>query len=454
MFSGDPHAQRSPPIDPAEALKPLPYSKQESALSKAERYQLGNGMKVVLLPTSSMPLVHVQLQFAAGATHEPADKAGLAGAAASRLQNIETRIAMSKIGVRLGGRAGMDQTTFTGRGIELYLREILKGLERTLISGDYDQEGIEAWHERYRTAQKLKSVRASEAFSMAMAGAVYGESHPYTLKGGATTKTYKNIGRDVLKKFADKHYVAKNATLIVVGSFRPETAKKHIKDIFGGFRSGKAVEADTTPHAKRSGPAYIGVVKKEAPQTTIQIQYPGPVGISMERYAARRILSMMLNERMGKMRTILGSTYGARAGIGTNLGARAYQLGGSFDSMRVGESLAAMRKEIDALRNGADFNVGFAKARRALLKQQMTESGETYALAGRLGFLAKYGLPADAYDRLSEAVATLTPDKVRAVMLDDLKPGNEVVGIFADKATLEKSFAEAGIENPTIIEPE
>jgi len=453
MYQGDPHANRKPPVDPSEANRPLSYPDTASVINEAERYTLPNGMNVVLLPSSSMPLVRAELHFGVGGAHEPADKAGLASAAASMLRNDMTRMSLGKLGASIGGYASMDETVFVARGMEIYLEFILKGIERTLSVGDYDQEMIEKWHERFAESHKLESVRAGEAFSDAMASAVYGADHPWTLKGGATSKTYKHIGRDAAKDFAKKYYVAKNATLILVGSFDPEVAKKMIKDTFGGMSSGKPVEPVLAPF-QASGSAAVGVVKKEAPQTTIQIQYRGPVGIHKEDAAARMILAQMLNQRMAKMRTTLGSTYGAYAGLTRNNGPRVYQLGGSFDSLRVGESLAAMRQEIDNLRQGVDFNVDFVEARRTLLKKLMAESTETAALAGKLGTITKYGLPLDYYDQLVKDLATATPEKVQAIMAKDLIPENEVIGIFADKATLEKAFKEAGIERPTIVEPE
>ncbi|MBT8491864.1 MAG: insulinase family protein, partial [Deltaproteobacteria bacterium] len=352
MFAADPHeTNRKPIFDPSEADRPLSYPKDESIINKAERYQLKNGMKVVLLPTNSMPIVRADLRFAVGAAHEPANKAGLASLAAGRLKNMATQMSLGKLGVSVFGYAGMDETVFVGRGMDIYLEFMLKGMERTLAVGDYEQEAIETWRERFKAAHKLESVRANEAWSNAMAAAVYGPEHAWTLKGSATSKTIGNLGRDAAKAWAKKHFVAKNATLTLVGSFDPAVAKKHIAEYMGAIPGGKA-DAPISAPFQAKGSMALGVVKKKDPQTTLQIRYRGPVGVNEDEMAARMILGQMLNQRMSKMRTKLGSTYGAYAGVGISNGPRAYQLGGSFDTLRVGESLAAMRKEVNDLRQG------------------------------------------------------------------------------------------------------
>jgi zinc protease len=326
-------------------------------------------------------------------------------------------------------------------------------MERTLAVGDYEQEAIESWQERFKSAHKLQSVRANEAWGNAMAAATYGPEHDWTLKGSATGKTISNLGRDAAKAWAKKHFVANNATLTLVGSFDPEVAKKHIAKYMGAIPSGKTDPEINAPF-QASGSKALGVVKKKDPQTTIQIRYRGPVGINEDELAARMILGQMLNQRMSKLRTKLGSTYGAYAGIGISNGPRAYQLGGSFDTLRVGESLTAMRKEVNDLRQGMGFNLDFVEARRTLLKKYLAESVTTGALASKLGNVVKFKLGLDYSDKLVKAIATATPAQVKIVMAKDLNPKNEVIGIFGDKETIEKAFKEAGIEDAEIVEPE
>mgnify|MGYP006153458639 CR=1 FL=1 len=54
---------RDADVDPREAKRPVKVASELKSLSGANRFQLGNGMQVVLLPIKSMPLVSARLIF-------------------------------------------------------------------------------------------------------------------------------------------------------------------------------------------------------------------------------------------------------------------------------------------------------------------------------------------------------------------------------------------------------
>ena len=58
---------------------------------------------------------------------------------------------------------------------------------------------------------------------------------------------------------------------------------------------------------KRTGPMFIGVAGKEAPQLDVRIAYPAPAGIDGQE-GARRVLAMMLNNRVGDIRWVKAGT--------------------------------------------------------------------------------------------------------------------------------------------------
>src|SRR6185503_18518898 len=68
VFQTKSHETREvPEVDPREAKKPLKVATELKTLSTAKRFQLGNGMNVVLLPVDSMPIVSARLMFDVGA---------------------------------------------------------------------------------------------------------------------------------------------------------------------------------------------------------------------------------------------------------------------------------------------------------------------------------------------------------------------------------------------------
>jgi len=445
------HEQHPEPlVDPREAHRPLTAPATDSALVKAQRYTLGNGMHVVLLPFSAMPVLTADLRFSVGAAEEPADKAGLAQVAA-RFLGPPPGSNIGKLGIGVRGRAGEDFTTFRSRGLEIYTREIIKNLERRIRAGVYSQRVLESYQRRYKTSAALPRARQQRVFYDELGKAVYGLNHPYA-KPRATPKTISRIGRDVANAWRNKHYTAKNATLIIAGAFNVETAKKAISDSFGSWSGGHHDGPVTAPAVKRTAAAFIGVVGQQLPQMQVAIVYPSTPGID-EQHAARLVLQGMLNLRMAKIRTELGSTYGAYARRATRVGPSFYVMAAGIDVKRAGESIAKMRSELDELRKGNGFDRDFAASRRSVLRRLLAQSTISVALAGRLGQIASYNQAPNFYDVLTKRVAAVTPAQVKSLIASELKPTNEVLVCLADKPDLEKAFDIAKIRAVKYVEP-
>jgi zinc protease len=447
--SVDVYGKVEPEFDPANADKPAPYPAKPSILADAERFELKNGMKVVLLPYKGLPIVSVRLMFGAGGSHEQAKKAGQAELAANFLQTPPANV-FYKLGASYGAGAGMDSTSFSIRGIEIYLDPMLKSLERWVKAGAYEQRSIEFWQQNFKDTLKLPSVRLSHEKNMAVAAALYGPEHPYTLKGSATKDTYKKIGRDMLQAFRKKHYSAGNATMIITGSFDPAVARKAIKEHFGGWGKGHVDAQVSEPAVARTAPTHIGAVGRDTQNTEISIYYPGPRGIDKD-YAARLLLSGILRQVMGQIRSELGSTYGVRGGWRESVGPSAYSLGGKVESMRAGESLIAIRAKVDKLRT-EDFRVDFVRARRTLMMQLLAASATSGAQARTLAKIAQYNLPPDGHWQLIKQVANVKPEEVRALLNKELDPKKEIIVLEADKETLNKAFEAIGVTDFKLLE--
>jgi predicted Zn-dependent peptidase len=162
----------------------------------------------------------------------------------------------------------------------------------------------------------------------------------------------------------------------------------------------------------------------------------------------------MINLRMGDIRFKLGSTYGVYAYRRPQIGPTAYEMGGNVDAPRAGESLKAMRAGVQMLRDGVNFDVDFVRARRSLIENMLGQSTVSSEMVSRLGNIEMFGLQENYYDQLIKQIAAVSPAQVKALIAKELDPKNEIVVCLADRATLEKSFAEAGLDQVKIVEPD
>lgn len=448
-YQGAQDVQEELQVDPEEARQRIPAPKG-SSIAGAKRFTLGNGMRVVLLPSgSALPVMSIRLVFDAGSAQESPDSAGLAEVAARYLNpppafgpGSDIGDTISNVGGEFGVQVEPDHTIFMVRGLNIYSDKLILGLERRLKIGEYNQESIERYRKYMGFRFKLSEERQRHAAHDALYAALYGADHPYAQTGLPTQKSLGHLGRDAAMAFRSHHFTAKNGTIIVAGKFDPKSVERSIRSTFGDWSGGSQDKPVAIANPKRDGQMIVGVIGDELPQIRAVIAYPAPAGVDGQ-YAARLVLAEMLNLRVAAVREQLGTSYGVYGQLQTGVGGGAYLAGGSIDAARAGESLAAMRAGVESLRTGDRFDEDFVRARRTVLKEQLRVSSSSQDLASKLEFLAKYHLDEKFNEKLLKQIAALSPEQVKQLIADELAPAHEIVFCQGSKAELEKAFADA-----------
>jgi zinc protease len=438
-------------VDPGDAQRPLAVPSELTVFARATRFELGNGMRVVLLPVDAMPVIAAQLVFDAGEAATP-DSPALASAAAELLALPRGSTALGETGVRLGCDTTADHMICRARGMSIYLDVALKGLERLIKVGWYSQLGVERWQRAMQATYKLRRPRQQLERDRQQLSAIYGPDHPYTRTGAADPRSIDKVGSDALSAFRAQRYVAANATLVVAGTFDPRRAVAVINETFGDWPGGNRAAPLAAAPYQRTGPIHVGVIGDTDPQVDVAILYPSPAGVSGDQ-AARMVLTEMLSEQMWSVRSKLGATYGTFAHRDARLGGSAYRLGGAIDAPRAGEALRAMRDGIDALRRGIDFEVLFVRARRKVVQRLLGDSTQSTELAAQLGQMARFALEPGYQAALLRQAAALSTAQVKRVLATELAPETEVIVALGDRAAVTRTFADAGIGDAKLVEP-
>jgi predicted Zn-dependent peptidase len=166
------------------------------------------------------------------------------------------------------------------------------------------------------------------------------------------------------------------------------------------------------------------------------------------------VLTEMLNDQMWNVRSRLGATYHIQAIRNVRVGASDYRLGGAVDAQRAGEAIRAMRDGIDALRNGTDFEIMFARARRKVVDRLLGESTVSAMLASQLGEIARFDLEPGYYTTLLRHAAALSTAEVKALLARELDPSAEVVVLLGDRAAVTRASTDAGLGSVELVEPD
>ena len=189
-----------------------------------EHWQSPAGTRVYFVHSPALPILDVQLDFAAGSMFDPTGREGLAGLTHALLDLgagdlDETAISnrMADVGASLGGSLDKDRASISLRTLsQPEKREAaLAVLEQVLARPHFDAAILE--RERARAIAGLKDAltRPDTQASRAFWAALY-PGHPYGRL--STPESLAAITPSEPREFWQRHYNAANASLTLVGN--------------------------------------------------------------------------------------------------------------------------------------------------------------------------------------------------------------------------------------------
>jgi zinc protease len=415
-------------IDPAEAHRPLELTDIAPPEGQSVEMELENGMRVVLVQSSQIPVMDIQLVVGAGTLDSP-ERAELAQMAA-RFYDIREgdRDAMNLMSFfdLAGGifryDVGTTATTYRSRGMSIYLDFLLAGLSERVVQAEYQSGRLEGWKDnRKATFKKKKSALQSAERQNTYFNALYGKGHPHVQEVITDPKRMREIGLKDLEGFRDAHYRAANSAIIITGGFDMDLAIQYVEKFFGEPVLRDRKNAWMQPKAGAGRPPapeprpgdirWITEIDRERAMTDVQIGYPLAEAYG-DDHAALQVMASMLNHGVESVRQKLGASYGIYARLDTER--PGIFVGGALDSTRAGLGLQTIRAAIQELRDGKDFDRQFAFARRNVLTSMINAQADPQLLAGNLAQAVRHGRSYEYFQDLARRIATLKPEQVKA----------------------------------------
>jgi zinc protease len=409
---------------------PTPSGAVPLRVPSPERWSLGNGLKVISVPWTTLPQVGLRILFPAGSVGDPE---GLRGTAAfvgamltegtRSLSAEELNARLDGLGASLGAQVGHDFAE-----VDLFiLAETLPEAVRLLAEVVRSPSFPEAETERVR-AETLDSLEARDdepanVADDALAIALYGADHPYGVPAVGTPERVEVVTRDALREFHSRHYRPDGAVLLVAGDFDPGTLRSVLEDAFGDW-SGTALFPAYPPvptDAVTPSPVHpITIPWPDAAQGEIRFG-----GLGMPRRSEDWIPAAVANFLLGgstitgrlgaNLREEKGWTYGIRSGFSAAVQSGGWVIETAVDGEVVDRACEEIVKELDRLLDEPLAEEELKRAQDALILSLPRAFETPGRIIGRFAALAAFGLPLDYWERFPAAVAAVTVDDVRRV---------------------------------------
>jgi predicted Zn-dependent peptidase len=222
-----------------------------------EKYQLPNGMTVILHEDHALPSVTIDTWFRVGAKDEPPGRSGFAHLfehlmfmGTQRVPGNDFDRLMEAGGGANNASTSLDRTNYYSTGPGSLLPTLLwldadrlEDLGRAMDSDKLRKQQDVVRNEIRQQVENTPYGRADESMYRLM----YPQGHPYH---NAVYGTHEDLeAADVwnVKDFFATYYVPNNASLVVAGDFDPAQIKPLVQRLFGTLPAGAPVEHRAAP---------------------------------------------------------------------------------------------------------------------------------------------------------------------------------------------------------------
>ncbi len=216
-----------------------------------EKYQLENGLEVVLHQDKSDPIVSLAIQYGVGSNREKPGRTGFAHLFEHMLfqesENVPQDQFFKKIqdvGGTLNGGTWKDGTIYYEVVPNNALEKIM-WLESDRMGFLINTVTESAFYNQQEVVQNEKRQRVDNNpyghTGWVLDKAIYPDGHPYNWQVIGELVDLQNATVEDVKEFYDKYYGPNNATLVLAGDFEIEDAKTLIEKYFGEIKSRQTV---------------------------------------------------------------------------------------------------------------------------------------------------------------------------------------------------------------------
>ena len=238
------------------------------------------GVKVLFVENSTLPMVDVRIVFDAAGSRDGA-LPGLAmltngllaeGAAGKDAQQLAE--SFESVGAQFGNDSLRDMAYVGVRTLtdEQYMNTAINALADVLVRPDFPRDAFERELARMKVALEARKQSPSDIAEEAFFEAVYAE-HPYALPVGGTEESLENITLQDIRAFYSRYYVASNAITVIVGAIDRATAGEIVDTIFDGLPVGS--KPDPLPPVPDLVEAETVKIDFPSKQSHIYVGQPG-----------------------------------------------------------------------------------------------------------------------------------------------------------------------------------
>jgi zinc protease len=422
---------------------PAPLSPRPISLPSLQETTLSNGLAIVIVEDSRLPLVSLRLAFRFGDAHDPAKLPGLSDMLAGLLtEGTESRTSreiadeVARMGATLTAGASSDYTTIAGSALSRFSASIFELIADVTIRPSFPEHEVELV--RQNSKESLKQQRAQPSFlATEMVSRVMFGDHPYSVVA-PTPESIDATTREAIVEFHRSKYVPNNAVFIVVGDVSADETLRRIEDLFGEWKRGEPLESNfPSPPVRTSRSAYL-IDRPGSAQSNIVIANSGitrtsedyfPLLLMHTVFGATASSRLFMNLREDK-----GYTYGAYSNLDARRTAGTIRSSAEVRTPVTGDSLKEFFYELNRIRAEAVSQKEIADAKSYLTGVFPIRLETQEGVVDQLVQIKMLELSDDYLSKYRDRVQAVTIEDIQRVAQTYIQPDKAAMIVVGDGA--------------------
>ena len=420
---------------------PAPLPPRPISIPTRQETTLANGLTLVVVEDTRLPLVSYRLAFRVGGAFDPPEIPGLIdllaglmpeGTATRTSKEIADEIA--RMGASLSAGANSDYTIVAASALTQFNDPVMDLLAEVTLEPSFPENEVAL--AKQNTKESLRQQRAQPSFlASEMVSRVMFGDHPYSVVA-PTPESIDRASRDEFVSFHRSKLVPNNAVFIVVGNVNYDDILKRTESLFSTWKRGEDVVANfPAPPVRTRRTAYL-VDRPGSAQSNIVIANSGitrtdpdyfPMLLMHTVLGANASSRLFMNLREDK-----GYTYGAYSNLDARRSAGTFRSTAEVRTPVTGDSIKEFLYELDRIRREPVSAKEIADAKSYLTGVFPIRLETQEGLTDQLVQIKMLNLPDDYLERYRDRLQAVTVEDIQRIAQKYVKPDEAALIVVGD----------------------
>jgi zinc protease len=418
------------------------------ALDKKE-IKLANGLTVIHVQRTALPVVVASMLIKASPLYESADKPGTAYIASSMLMEgttsrtgLDISSAIEFMGASLGASTNSDFTTISLSALKKDADRAFGIFSDVVMNPSFPEADLLRKKRILKGSLLQKEEDHSYVAQKRFMKELFGAEHPYGRLVSGSAEDIDKITRADIEEYHRQKYRPDQAILSVVGDISHEELLDLVKKYFSKWQP-KTKDVVNNPIAaiKPLASAIAVGIDKKTTQATIIFGHPG-ISRSNPDYYAVSVMNYILggggfaSRLMDVVREKRGLTYGIYSSFSAHKEPGAFSISVQTKNESADEVLSIIKSEMQRIRKEQVSDAELADAKSFMTGSFPRRFETTSRIADFLVAAKFYDLPEDYIEKYSSYINSVTKQEILRVARKYLSDENYLVVIAGDRSKM------------------